>query len=239
MNINSYIKQDPQDFSNNIKKLESSLPYYTKHLNKLRSNISQIHSIVKFNEANKHNNSILKELESQLAFNSFLTTSTLDLIIISKGIFQSRHIWEEIFYLRQSYLIIYETIKTYTKYSNSIKTMVFTNYSDNKIKFEIITNKLRDFKKEFNYNTTIADIRNYTSGHIDSNFINYFDKVNSMDFKIATRANFSFINVLNEMRLLSEDIASSTNIKLQESSNETNSSFNNYLINLNQLFKNK
>jgi hypothetical protein len=52
-------------------------------------------------------------LESNMKYYCFIMSSFADLSVILKGFINSNSRWEEIFYSKKGYLIIYESINTY------------------------------------------------------------------------------------------------------------------------------
>jgi hypothetical protein len=238
MNLDSYIKHKPIEYANKVAELEDLLPYYTEHLNTLTLFFGQIQNIRRFLKSNNftEQDKEFEEMEAQLHFNLLLTIGLLDLIVISKNILSAKHVWEEIYYLRQSYLTIYETLKTYQDHSKSIRSLANKNSKNSKDLFDTITSQIKEFKKAYSYNSTIADIRNYTIGHIDSDCIKFFDKISSLNTEKAIDATITFASLLIKMQELSKNIASEANQEVKKKTSEINMSINSYVIKISELF---
>jgi len=97
-----------------IDTLKSSIPYYTSHLETLRKLADvQMQGISLLKEINPSIDlSEFEEMNKLNGFNALLTISILDLITIVKQIFSTIQTWETLYFIRQGYLTIYESLKT-------------------------------------------------------------------------------------------------------------------------------
>ncbi len=115
------------------------------------------------------------------------------------------HFWEDAYALRQGYLLIYEAIKTYGMHSKSLKNLC-SKAETTQTKFSELTIRLKKFRKDFDYDNTISEIRNYTIGHIDSDPAGFFDRISKFDEDKAFAALKEFVAILVLMLNLSERI---------------------------------
>jgi hypothetical protein len=126
--------------------------------------------------------------------------------VIYKNALTATHLWEDVSTLRQGYLLIYEAIKTYHSHSKSIKELCSKTSEAAENKFSQLAVQIKNFKKDFQYDTEISEIRNYTIGHIENDPCKFFERISSLDDEKAFLALKYFGKVLYQMQKLSEYI---------------------------------
>ncbi len=206
MNDQHYIKTFPRGDMKELESLEHLLPVCTDHLNTLHSSLSLIRRLKEI--AAGAASDILEpisDIEAQGTFNAYLNLCFLDYIVIYKQTLSAIHLWEDVYALRQGYLLIYEAIKTYGVHSKSLKNLC-SKEQVTKVMFAELTLRLKRFKKDFDYDKRISDIRNYAIGHIDSDPSGFFDRISKFDEEKAFAALKEFVAILVSMLNLSENI---------------------------------
>jgi len=185
-----------------VNQLESFFLPYTQHLDTIKKNFDIIRDAdLHFKKSTKNYNSAeFYNLRLQLSFSGFLTISILDLLFISKNILNSKHSWEKIYCMRYGYLIVYESIKTYNKNNPLINKAINEKFLLLKNEYKEISTALRRFKRGYDYERSIADIRNLTAGHIDDNFVTFYDTILNIDQDTAIECFATFINILMTMQ---------------------------------------
>ena len=97
-----------------------------------------------------------------------------------------------------SYLNIYETLKSYNNNSNFVKEYFKSNelviYD-----FNAITNSIRSFRKENKLESHIKNVRNIIAGHIDKDFKEYFEIVNSISTEETIKTGMEFMDILHQL----------------------------------------
>lgn len=121
----------------------------------------------------------LVELNELLYFNSLITISKLDLSIILKNLKLSEDKWENIYFMKSAFLTINETIDGYNSHRKKLFAIT-EKYPQFKIDFFKIEKGIKQFKKDFEFETKIKLIRNKTAGHIDKDFKLYYDELNKL-----------------------------------------------------------
>jgi hypothetical protein len=157
-----------------------------------------------------------EEMDKMNGFNALLTISSLDLIAIVKQIFSTTHTWETLYFVRQGYLTIYETLKTYDAYNSTLNEWVSKKYLNHKSIFHSICKEIKKFKNDYGYDKEMNNIRNFVSGHIHVNFVLFYDTVKSIDETKATEAINTFVGILTKLQTLSATLASEANSILQQ-----------------------
>src|SRR5215218_8577536 len=147
------------------------------------------------------------EIERMNKFNTLLTISLLDLMVVCKNMCLAETDWERIHFIKQGYLVIYETINTYHKHSSELRNTIATKYSGFIKTFDAINKDLKQFKKIHDYENVIGLIRNKVAGHIDEDFILYYDTIAKLDGEKVALTISHFIKILTELLNLSKDLA--------------------------------
>lgn len=206
-----------------LNELDNSIVYYTNHLERLRqlaATQSQMTAVLLKISSNV-DLSDLQKLNKMNDLNALLTISLLDLITLVKSLSQRTKTWEQLYFIRQSYLTVYETLKSYDSYNSTLNNLVSTKYLNDKVIFHSICAEIKKFKKDYGYQSEMVNIRNYTSGHIDVNFTLFYDTVKSIDGQKATEAISKFINILINLQKFSANLVASAHVLIEQKRAET------------------
>lgn len=140
-----------------------------------------------------------KELESikrHIRYLCFFISCFLDQLTTLKSLNDSDTHWDRIFYLKNGMVSMYETVKTYNKHQKELRKLISNNYKDFEPKFTAINSKLKEFKKVYEYDTTISKFRNKAGAHYEENFVEYYISLRSIDKPDNLRAIWLFSNFL-------------------------------------------
>lgn len=144
---------------------------------------------------------------SQLKLLCFLSASFNDLLCTLKGFYNSRTEWEKIHFSKTGYLLIYEIIKNY----ETNKKPLFDSIKSDMPSLLPIFNKsaelLKNFKKEFNYEGKIKNIRHKSSGHIDKDFLEYYNAISLISSEECKLAIDKCLNFLKLLMIILHDLA--------------------------------
>ena len=136
------------------------------------------------------------EMATRQELHSLITISLLDLCVILRLIKTSQISWERIFLLRKGYLTIYETIKAYDKKKSKIRNLIYESGFPEQ-EFLGINLSIKEFKKKFDFDNGIANIRNKTAGHINENFDTFYDTVYGIEPSVGIDAIKSLMAILS------------------------------------------
>lgn len=187
--------------------VDEQIEVYTKHLKYLRTSIAISREGQKlFQQFAQLDNSDFEEMEELHTFNSLLTISLLDLLVVSKNLINAKSEWEKAFFLKQGYLIIFETIDTYNKHGKKIKVLITTKYKAFEGDYKKVCQNLKNFKKDYSYEKDITVIRNSLAAHINENFVYYYDTLLKLKGNTGTEAIVSFIKIIKELENISFNI---------------------------------
>lgn len=205
--MNNFIKPQTIDHAKKIEEIEQILLEYSGHLQEAHTMYAEIESkILLIKTTTQKEPTDLLEMKKQLAFGGFLVTCSMDLIVTSKNLLQAKQKWEEIYYVRHIYLTIYETLNAYSVHNKWINDTLKTQSPTLQDAFYRLSDSLKKFKKDFNYNTTIAAVRNQITAHLDSSFTDFFQKIDAIDIDKAKQALVEFGHILKLMKQLIRDI---------------------------------
>jgi len=84
-------------------------------------------------------------------------------------------------------------------------------YLDEKITFHSICKKIKKFKRDYGYAKEMNSIRNFTSGHIDTDFLLFYDTIKSINVQKAIEAISSFVEILSLLLEFSAKLATTAN----------------------------
>jgi hypothetical protein len=200
--------------SETLEQINSNLEFYTEQLIKLRGLTEKIDILDPDLEMSE-----LKEIKLLNDFNAILIISILDTIEIQKGILTAVTKWDKIYFAKNTYLTIYETINSLGKINSFIFKLINENYPQHKVNYGKIKKDLRTFKSIYSFDGKIYNIRNKVAGHIEPNLKKYFDIIDNINGDEAIKVSFDFYLILNKFSNLCTDIA-------VEANNNTNQKFN-------------
>lgn len=179
---------------------------------------------------------VFNEIEQMNKFNSLITISLLDIMVICKNLCLAETTWERIYFVKQGYLIIYETINTYHKHNRSLQNIVSAKYPMYKTTLESINKDLRQFKKTHDYENVIGQIRNKVAGHIDEDFVLYYNTIKSLNGEQIGQTISHFIPILNRLQDLLKDLVSQANMEMKNKGESINKRFTEQIKHLEELF---
>lgn len=149
-----------------------SIRFFTEHLERLRQ-YKQISQILKEDlkeVSTEIDLDYFHTLEELVDLSSLITISHLDLIASNKALFNSKSDWEKIFFIKNIYLTIYESLVTYEKYQNFLFNHTIKKRPELKAKLDSVASEIKSFRKNFKYSSHIQLVRNNVSGHICKDF---------------------------------------------------------------------
>lgn len=127
--------------------------------------------------------------------------------MISKGYNLRNTEWEKIFYIKNGYLIIYETILTFHKHEKQNLYLINKNCPHLINRHIDISKSLKEYKKKYEYELFMKESRKYIGAHRDADFKKSFNVILSYKTKNNTKAISDFSNFLYEAMLLAYDVA--------------------------------
>lgn len=204
---NRYIKEFPRGAKSEQDLVESGLPICTNRLNELYRGLFFIKKLKELslkNDTDIYNK--LDAIENHGKFNAFLNICFLDLTVIKKNSLSATHIWDDIYNLRQGYLLMYEALKTFNTHSKFLNELALKTSGKAVEMFNQIKLQLKAFRKEYNYEKDISKIRNHTIGHIENDPVSLFEQITKIDNEKAFSALKSFGIILAKMLNLSDYI---------------------------------
>lgn len=150
-------------------------------------------------------------------YNGYITIAILDLSVNLKNLIVAKTDWERIFFIKNSYLIIHETIIRLNppdEKKSAIQMTIESGYPDLQESYNELLSDLDTFKTSPDYKK-IELTRHYTAGHIEKSLKRYYDTVQKLDGEEAANFISLFLKILNKALFLTRDYAVLAN-KIQQ-----------------------
>lgn len=202
-----------------IQESDKSISYFSNfltHLRFMKRLFSDISNIYTTSTEKKE----LKDFYTLNDISSLITICHLDLVTNSKNLYLAKSDWEKIFFIKNIFLVIYETINSYHKHGKFLteKSSTHKLTSDD---FLTVSSTLKDFKKKYKYDTHINRIRNKISGHINDNFEEYYDEIINFDGEETALMVLDFIIIIGSIQKLLTRLIHDIKLDKSKIDNET------------------
>jgi len=132
----------------------------------------------------------------------FLTTTIADMSVLIKNMYGSSEGWERSLYGRQAVLLMVESMKAYHIYSKPVKRIIDADFPELGLRYKRIVDKVRYFKKKYNFESKLVGVRNNTIAHINQDFRVYCDNLTTIRMRTIMVCSLSFLALLKEMQAL-------------------------------------
>jgi hypothetical protein len=232
---------DMNGFDKLIEECNKNIVFYTNHLESLRKNIALQEEAKKLLNAigPKQDYGDFAEMEQFNNYNGYITISTLDLSVNLLNLIKAQTDWEKIFFIKNSYLIIHETIKKLkpSKEKSQIQEIIKSSYPELEKGLEDLFQDIDNFKSSVDYKK-IENTRHNTAGHIEKSLKRYFDTVQKLDGEEAANFISEFLKILNRALLLTRDYAVLANKNQKEKSKQLDTKLNDLLNKIQSFIKN-
>lgn len=140
--------------------------------------------------------SSIEEIIKHIKFICFFTSCFLDIASSLRGLVDCETNWERKFYLKNGFVVIYESVKTFGKHQKEIRNLIMSDFPELQEKYKIITQNLKNLKKEHKYDKLISTFRNKAGAHYDENFEIYFENLKTIDKPVSVKTLSDFSNFL-------------------------------------------
>lgn len=141
---------------------------------------------------------ILSSLYDLVSVGSLLQISRMDLGVIVNNLYLTKGAPSSLFFIKQGYLVLHETLEAYKSKGEKLKTLVQRaggQYIDD---YKKCTELLREFKKG-GREKEIKTIRNKIAGHIDTDFLIWHDTISSLDAEKLALIIIQFMRATNKL----------------------------------------
>jgi hypothetical protein len=136
----------------------------------------------------------IEETIKHIKFVCFFTSCFLDIASSLRGLIDCETNWERKFYLKNGFVVIYESAKTFGKHQKEIYSLIKSEFPELETKYKNITQDLKKLKKEHKFDSIISNFRNKAGAHYDENFVTYFKHLKSIDKPISVKTISDFSN---------------------------------------------
>lgn len=172
--------------------MHEKLNYIQSHIENYELNLFQLYELLELHEKQfltsdtDIGNKALSDNTTLLKFACFSISCFLDIAISLKGIICCESRWERIFFLRNGFVTIRESTKTYSEYQKEIRDFISGNpeFEQN---LKTLNEKLKHFKNEHAFDSIIIPFRNKAGAHYDRDFTTYFEKLTELEKSQAVK----------------------------------------------------
>lgn len=216
-------------FEKLLEECDKNISFYTSYLEKLRKGIGLLDDAKAFLNKTpaKTDFKDFTEIEQFTNYVGYFTIAILDLSVNLKNLIKAKTDWEKIFFIKNSYLIIHETINNLkpSKGKSFVELTIEKHYPDLKESLKGLLEDIEYFKKATDYKK-IETARHNTAGHIQKSLKKYFDTIHSLDGKEAGSFINQFLKILSKALFLTKDYAVLSNKNLDEKSADLHTKLN-------------
>lgn len=142
------------------------------------------------------------ELEELNEIAALTTISLSDILIIATGLTGAKTTWEKIYFIKQGYLTLFETVKSYRNTNQKkLEILIRDQYSDLFPEFASIREQVNDLAARYKFEPDIRLMRNTIAGHVEK-FKDYYQMASTLDGELLGQALTEFIPILHALQLL-------------------------------------
>lgn len=216
---------------------ENNIKFFTRHLENLRKYISmQEEARILLDEISPQTDLDFKEMEHFNNYNGYVTIAILELSVNLKNLIVAKTDFEKIFFIKNSFLIIHETINKLSpsKGKSFVQLTIEKKYPTLEVNFHDLLNDIKIYKETVNYKK-IEDTRHFTAGHIEKSLKKYYDTIINLDGEEAGNYIIHFLKILDKTSIFTKDYAVLSNNIIQEKSRNLNTELDNIFKKLEEL----
>ena len=137
---------------------------------------------------------------------SLFAIASLDLTVSSKMLYNASNNWEKIYVIKNVYLTVFETFKTFSKYGKFLNELSENALPHLKENFVNINNSIKVFKKEYKYEADMKIIRNNIGGHISDDVDLYYSTIIQFDGDKTSDMVIEFFKITYDLHNFLTDI---------------------------------
>lgn len=203
---------------NLVTESDQSIAFFSDFLSHLRF-MKSLYNDISNQFENDEEKKVITNFYKLNDISSLITICHLDLITNSKHLYLAKSDWEKIFFIKNIFLVIYETINSLHKHQQ----FLYVHSQQFEITLELhitASNSLKEFKKNYKYDSHINKIRNNISGHINENFEEYYDEIISFNGETTALMAFSFLKVIENFQNLFNKLINTIEIDTSKLSSE-------------------
>lgn len=193
-----------------IEECDKNFEFHTNHLQELRESIANLDE-AKFKLQSvdpKMDFSSFAEAEHFTNYSGYVTITILELSVDLKNLILAKSDWECVFFIKNAYLIIHESIRKISPTENKsfIQLTIEKKYPSLKSQFLEIISSIDNFKSTVDYKK-IEDTRHHTAGHIEKSLKKYYDTILKLNVNEAGQYISDYLRLLDKVLIICKDYA--------------------------------
>ena len=182
-----------------------------KHIKHYENELNEAYSLLGFlknydGEISEDVELVANQLTENIKIVCFISACFLDVATSLKGLTNIESNWERKFYLKNGFVAIYESMITFNKHQKVIYQLIKNDFPDLLDEYTKITSKIKEVKKEHNYESLISNFRNKAGAHYDEDFETYFEHLKSIDKPESVKTVLDFSHILMSLIIFWSDL---------------------------------
>ena len=133
-----------------------------------------------------------------LDYDAMVNISILDLALLVRQFYIAQHHWEKLYFSKQGYALIYETISKINQYNRNLYTSLSDRSATGLNQYKLIIDRIKLYKVTYDYEGIIKEVRNKVASHIED-FKVYYSIINSIDTNKSLLVMTEFVHILNAL----------------------------------------
>lgn len=204
-----------------VQALDYYIPEYTKYIEQSAYASHQHQQYLTFLKTHDPDKDLSEfaELIALNDFNGYTLYSLLDLCTCMKGFLQASNSWEQIFFIKHGYLVVFECLDTYALHNTAMNVLLKGKYAAMKPAYDKVAGEIKEYQKQHGDRQVRAKRRNTIIAHIDKNFLNYYEGIRALDGVKGFESLISFIDILQHLQQFLSDFVSETNTAWKQETN--------------------
>lgn len=177
------------------------LNFYASHLDDLNNWNNTVlgwEAICK--ESNLEIDVNFKHIKALISIDSLYSRALIDLMLVTSQLYLTKTKIEQIFYIKQAYLTIYETFENFKTQQPWLESIITNSGEKFKSDFYDWKKSKKIFFKRHKVDSYIRIIRNKLAGHIDLDFKIWHETATSLVAEDAGLAVIDFTNLLKQIQ---------------------------------------
>lgn len=192
------------NFEKLVKSCDENFTFYTEKLKHSRITLAIYDEFIEL--LGEESNDLIN-LKRSINYSGYITISFLELSVTLKNLILAKTDWEKIFFIKNSFLTIHETLKLLRPEKNCTtileENINSNNLNDLKEDLSKCNAKITNFRNSESYEI-LENVRHYAAGHINPSLKKYYDTVYKLDGEKAGLITQKFLEILSDILNLSQ-----------------------------------
>jgi len=207
---------------------QEGLEFYASHIDQLNNWYKAIEEIQTLSVVHQiTTNPHLDNLKKIISVDSLLSRALSDLNLIASELYLAKIKLQQIYYIKQAYLLIYETYENFRKQQSFISELVNILGGEFQDEFKSWLQLKKSFFKKHQIETSVRTVRDKLAGHIELDFRLWYQTTIALDSSYTFNMIIDHSKVLEPLQRLSsklvlhlKDLMDKQALEIRQNTNE-------------------